>query len=119
LIRLLADENVPVASIDRLRAAGLDVATVASGATDESILARAADEGRILLTLDRDFGWLALRGRGALPPGVIYMRIRAARPESHATVLLSSLSDPGLALEGQFTVVGRTRVRQRRLRPTH
>jgi hypothetical protein len=36
LIRLLADENVPLASIRRIRDAGWDVAEVVRGATDLS-----------------------------------------------------------------------------------
>ena len=61
-MRFLANENFPGAAVDTLRAAGQEVAWVrtdAPGSTDEQVLARAAQEGWILLTFDKDFGELA------------------------------------------------------------
>ena len=61
---LLLDENVPIATVRALRAAGHDVysATESSaGAPDELLLARADAERRLLITFDRDFGELAVR----------------------------------------------------------
>jgi predicted nuclease of predicted toxin-antitoxin system len=58
-MRLLADENVSRLVVERLRAAGFDVATIAgahSGSSDADVLATSCREGRILITEDRDFG---------------------------------------------------------------
>jgi predicted nuclease of predicted toxin-antitoxin system len=119
LIRLLADENVPRRSVALLREAGFDVAVAASGADDEAVLARAAFEHRVLVTLDRDFGRLALeRGPVALP-GVVYLRLRSLRPEACGMALLPLLRDPTVVLEGRFTVLRAARFRQRSLRPQH
>lgn len=63
MIRLLADENVPLASIRLLRTAGWDVAEVVRGATDMAALALAAREQRVIVTFDRDFGRLAVACR--------------------------------------------------------
>jgi predicted nuclease of predicted toxin-antitoxin system len=66
MTRFLADENFPGAAVTRLRTAGHDVEwirTSAPGSDDKSILGRAATEGRILLTFDKDFGELAFRDR--------------------------------------------------------
>jgi predicted nuclease of predicted toxin-antitoxin system len=55
---LLADENFPLPTIEELRRDGCDVIwarTGAPGAKDTALLDRAEEEGRILLTLDRDF----------------------------------------------------------------
>ena len=65
-MRFLADENVSRTVIERLRAAGFDVAAVAeahSGATDTAVLAMAKGENRILITEDRDFGEMVIRQR--------------------------------------------------------
>jgi predicted nuclease of predicted toxin-antitoxin system len=116
LIRLLADENVPRPSVLRLRAAGIDVTVAPSGASDDETLARAAAENRILVTLDRDFGRLALSPRPQIPPGIVYIRGRTVHPESCGEALLALLRDPAVVLEGRFTVVGDARFRQRALR---
>ena len=58
-MRLLADENVPLATVERLRRAGHDVATIleaGAGASDLEVLGRARREARVVLTFDVDFG---------------------------------------------------------------
>lgn len=65
-MRFLADENVSRVAIDRLRAEGLEVASITeilSGAPDNRVLETADVEGRILITEDRDFGELVVRQR--------------------------------------------------------
>ena len=116
-MRLLADENVPLPSVVALRAAGHDVAAGAedaAGAPDADVLARARREGRVLLTLDRDFGELLFRqGGAAAPPGVVYFRDVPPDPGHVAAVLLALAARPGLELAGRFTVVAERAVRQR------
>jgi predicted nuclease of predicted toxin-antitoxin system len=67
-VRFLADENVPLPSVDALSAAGHDVVWVARetpGLADPRVLDQARRENRILITFDRDFGELVF-ARGAL-----------------------------------------------------
>lgn len=115
MIRLLADENVPLASIRRLRDAGWDIAEVTRGATDASALARAALEQRVIVTFDRDFGRLALRSDLPRPAGVVLLRLLPARPEDLAELLSSLLGRSDVVIAGRLTVVGWGRVRQRPL----
>jgi len=82
-MRFLANENFPGAAVTALEAAGHDVVWVriaAPGTTDPDVLAWAAREERILLTLDKDFGELA-RG-SALPHtcGIVLLRTPMSRP---------------------------------------
>ena len=59
--RILADENIPRASILELRKADLDVSSVAeirTGMSDLQVLEIARSEERLLWTFDRDFGEL-------------------------------------------------------------
>jgi Domain of unknown function (DUF5615) len=84
-MRFLANENFPGAAVTALEAAGHDVVWVriaAPGTTDPDVLAWAAREERILLTLDKDFGELA-RG-SALPHtcGIVLLRTPMSRPMS-------------------------------------
>ncbi len=59
-MRIKLDENIAKRAVDLLRANGHEVTTVRgeslSGAPDEVIFRVCVDEGRTLVTLDRDFG---------------------------------------------------------------
>jgi predicted nuclease of predicted toxin-antitoxin system len=67
-MKIKLDENIGRRGIDLLKAAGHDVMTVRDqnlqGAADETLFEVCASEGRILITLDHDFGQV-LR----FPPG--------------------------------------------------
>jgi predicted nuclease of predicted toxin-antitoxin system len=96
LVRLLADENIPIASIQVLRAEGHDVLSaseVMRGTGDPELLARAGAEERVLVTFDRDFGTLAF-GRGlSASAGIVLLRFVPATAEEPAAVLMDLLSD--------------------------
>ena len=115
---LFADENIPLAAIRTLRAAGYDVlagSEVMPRALDQEVLARAGTEGRLLVTFDRDFGALAFEHDLSAPAGILLLRFIPITPEEPATVLLDLFNDPDLTFSGRFTVVNRERVRQRLL----
>jgi len=115
--RFLLDQNVPLASALRLREAGHDVIQVQSGESDVAILEAARSQARVVVTYDRDFGFLAFRTGAAMPPGIVYFRSQPLVPESTAIDLLAILNTPGVVLEGRLTVVEPGRVRQRPLPP--
>ena len=80
-MRFLLDMNIPTAIGDQLRADGHDAihALTAGYGTlsDQEIFARAAGDGRIVITFDLDFGEIA----GLTDPpgsGVILLRLRQA-----------------------------------------
>lgn len=116
-MRFLADENFPRSSVVRLRDAVHDVAFVAEDSPsmgDPDVLDRAIREGRILLTLDRDYGELVFRRRLSVPPGVLYFRFTEAE-QTYAERLLQLLSAGDVPIIGRFTVLTRTAYRQRLL----
>jgi predicted nuclease of predicted toxin-antitoxin system len=117
-MRFLANENFPLPSARLLRQAGYDLASVTEdspGIEDSEVLTRAADEQRVILTFDRDYGELIYRLRLPSPTGVSYLRFRPQTPEEPAVLLLNLLQTEGLQFEGQFTVIDRDRIRQRPL----
>jgi predicted nuclease of predicted toxin-antitoxin system len=117
-MRFLANENIPLPSVNRLRMAGYDTAAIAeglSGAKDAEVLARAASEGRIVLTFDRDYGELIYRLGLPSPAGVIYFRFDPITPEEPADLLLQLMLVSNFPLEKKFTVMERGQVRQRPL----
>ncbi|MCC5662655.1 DUF5615 family PIN-like protein [Nostoc sp. CHAB 5784] len=117
-MRFLANENFPLPSVRLLRLAGYDVDSVTEdspGIEDTEVLTRAANEQRVILTFDRDYGELIYRLRLPSPTGVIYLRFRPHTPEEPATLLLNLLEIEGLQFEERFTVLERDQIRQRPL----
>lgn len=73
-MRLLADENIEREFVDLLREMGHDVAwgqDVHPQWPDPRVLALAVNEGRVLVTEDKDFGELVY-ARGLVPIGIIF-----------------------------------------------
>lgn len=112
-MRLLIDENVPAPAAALLRAAGHDVATAAPGSPDRELLGRATQEGRLLVTQDRDFGGLVFRDGVPAPLGIILLRSLGADPEAVGRILPRLLDMPEIAWGRHFTVVRAEGVRQR------
>lgn len=79
-MRFLADESCDFAIVRALRNEGHDVLAVADaarGAKDAEVVRLARDEGRVLLTEDKDFGWYVYAaGEGGV--GVVLIRFPAA-----------------------------------------
>lgn len=117
-MRLLANENFPLPSVRLLRKAGWDVVSVTEdtpGLEDTEVLTRAADQQRVIVTFDRDYGELIYRLRMRSPAGVIYLRFRPQTPEEPAAIMLNLLQAEDLQFERWFTVVERNQIRQRPL----
>lgn len=117
-MRFLANENIPAESVRRLREAGHDVLAISeslAGAKDPDVLARAREEGRILLTFDRDYGELVYRRGLPVPLGIIYLRFVPQAPGEVADVVEQLKASFDLVLEGRYTVIDSDRIRQRPL----
>jgi predicted nuclease of predicted toxin-antitoxin system len=68
-ILFLVDESCDFAVVRALRAAGHDVKAIAEvcpGVSDEKVMEIGIEEGRVLLTEDKDFGWLVFAGQAAV-----------------------------------------------------
>lgn len=117
-MKLLANENVPLASVRILRDLGQDVGSIAEdspGVPDEEVVRRAREENRVIVTFDRDYGRLAFH-RGVYPPaGVLYLRFTPNEPTEAAEFVERLMAD-GIELRGRFTTADRVRIRQRSLR---
>jgi predicted nuclease of predicted toxin-antitoxin system len=117
-MRLLADENIPLAAVRALRAAGHDVYSAtesAPGGPDEALFAFAVGTDRIVLTFDLDFGALAARGPTAIP-GVILLRLVPASGERSASLLLDLLlAFPESSWRDHLSIVTAEHIRRRRL----
>ena len=94
-MRLIADENFPLPTIEALRQAGHDVTwarTDCPGTKDSALLDRAEAEGRILVTLDKDFWQIAIQRRRPLrQSGAILFRVHPAIPENVTPLVLRTV----------------------------
>jgi len=112
-MRFIANENFPLDAVEALRLAGHDVAWVredARGSSDAQVLARAQQEGRIVVTFDKDFGELAFRSRLPAKSGVILFRISAPSSQHVAQVAVQALGSRD-DWSGQFSVIEDRRIR--------
>jgi len=118
-VRFLADQDVWKATVHLLRSLGHDVITASeiglATASDEEILRKATEEGRLFITRDRDFGSLVFLSRTPTK-GVVFIRIEPHLEEQvHGelkTVLAVHEEDE---LRGCFCTVEAGRHRLRRL----
>jgi len=119
-MRILANENFPGPMLRVLRDRGHDVASVKEsmrGADDWAVLAvlhRAQADGRLVVTVDKDFGELAFRFGLPSECGVVLFRLSGSSPEtdnSRALAALESRAD----WTGNFAVVTDSLIRIRPL----
>jgi predicted nuclease of predicted toxin-antitoxin system len=113
-MKLLLDSCISGKAAEELRAAGHDVVWTGDWPQDpgdEEILARAHSERRILITLDKDFGELAIV-RGLPHSGMLRIANFSARAQ--ASVVQQVLDQHGSELQGGAVVTaepGRVRIR--------
>ncbi len=117
LPRLLADECCPALVVARLRDHGFDVHYVAEarpGLSDRDVLGLAAEEGRVVVTTDKDFGLLVVRLRHRVE-GLILLRLRRVHTPAGAHEIAARVARDAGLLAGRVTTYTEDRVRRRPL----
>ncbi len=119
-MRFLLDESVSPLVAEPLAAAGHEVVHARNvglrSAPDPTVLAAALDDGRVLVTLDTDFGALIAQSGAQLPSVVLFRGEVTRRPSAQAALLLANLEQFAVDLDqGAVVVIGDDRVRIRRL----
>ena len=113
-MRLLLDSCLSPRARDFLRAAGHDVDWAGDWPRDPGdaeILARAHAEGRVLVTLDKDFGELAVV-RGAPHAGIFRVVAQSSRSQGELIARVLETHGPDLAAGAIVTLQGdRLRIR--------
>ncbi len=112
-LRFLADESCDFGVVRALRATGFDVLAVGEFMTrsiDRDLIEQAKREQRILITEDKDFGWLVFASH-VDSPGVILIRFPGNLRQTLARSILQLVQEQGEQLLGGFIVVQPGRVR--------
>lgn len=113
-MKLLLDTCISGSAVAPLKAAGHDVTWTGHWPTDpgdEEILALAYREGRILVTLDKDFGELAVV-RGQAHAGIIRLVVLSVSQQAPTCMMVLNRYGGELQSGGIVTVEpGRIRVR--------
>jgi predicted nuclease of predicted toxin-antitoxin system len=116
-VRYLTDECVAGSIVKRLREDGFDIVrAVEVGATedDDQVLARALQDGRVLITSDKDFGELVVRlGRPTI--GVVNLALGELGSAARAEIAASRLHELGDRVLGNLVTIEPGRVRMRPL----
>ena len=116
-MRFLADESCDFAVVRVLRSEGHDVLAVSEiqdRSIDRELMNLANAESRILLTEDKDFGWLVFAAH-MQSPGVVLIRFPASARRLLGTANRRLMADYSLELAGSFVVLqpGSVRINRR------
>jgi len=111
------DENIGLRVYDELRRRGINAESVIleiRGAHDIDVVEYARVHGKIIVTMDKDFGYLAQTYE---PPGIILLRLRDPRIPNRLQAILKVIERYGVKLYGYITVVSEYTIRRRPIKP--
>ena len=116
-MKFLANENIPLASVNLIRKAGFDIVSIyegSSGISDPDVINAANDQKRTIITFDSDYGELIFKHGLVVDMGVIYLRFPTSNPTIAGEVITAILEGEKLELARALTVVDPEKIRQRR-----
>lgn len=117
-MKFIVDESTGESVVNELRRNGYDVKSVqksSPGLDDLLILEFAINEGRIVVTNDKDFGELIYRS-GLPHKGVILFRLHDESVANRVRMMRKVLQTHGSQIKDSFIVVSERKIRIRRIK---
>ena len=114
-MKFVADENIDLPIIARLRDDGHDVYAVietSAGISDEEVLKQANRQGVVLLTCDKDFGELVYRDK-RYTCGIVLLRLAGLSKNEKVEIVANVINKHASELEKAFTVISHHNLRIR------
>ena len=116
-MKFLANENVPIASVNYLKSKGFDIKSIGvddPGTADEHVMKLAIDHDRTIITYDSDYGELIFKHGFKPKAGVIFLRQQPTEPLETAKIIERLTSNSNLTFERTLTVVDSDSLRQKK-----
>ncbi|WP_296620275.1 DUF5615 family PIN-like protein [Marivirga sp.] len=116
-MKFLANENIPLTSVNYLKSNGYDIIAIGidnSGVSDEEVMKIAINQRRTILTYDSDYGKLIFEKGHKPDEGVIYFRNQPETPLDTAKSLENLLKNESLDYKNTLTVIDSNSIRQRK-----
>ena len=116
-MKFLANENIPFTTVLYLRAKGYDITSIGidfPGIQDKMVLALVQEQGRTILTFDRDYGELIFKHQIRPANGVIYFRLDEFGPEEPGKIVEKLMLGSESSFQNTITVINKNGVRQRK-----
>jgi predicted nuclease of predicted toxin-antitoxin system len=118
LLKFLIDESTGAGISEKLKQMGFDslsVIEIMKGAEDIDIIKKAKKENRIIITNDKDFGWLATIYK---PPGLILLRLRKENTETKKTAICNIITKHQNSIHGNIIIATEKKIRIRPIERT-
>lgn len=115
-MKFLANENIPISSINYLKSIDVDIKSIGldnPSVSDEQVMDIAINEDRTIIAYDSDYGELIFKYNNRPQAGVIFIRNQPENPLDTARVL-QNLIDKDISFENALTVVSSNNVRQKK-----
>jgi len=114
-MKFVADENVDLPIIARLRKEGHEVYAIiemSAGVPDDEVLKQANRQGVVLLTGDKDFGELVYRDK-RFTCGIVLIRLAGLSNSEKVEIVASVIKEHASELGNAFTVISQRNLRIR------
>ncbi len=104
---IVADENIDIAIVERLKSDGHDIFSVAEvipASSDEAVLDVVRERGALLLTEDKDFVEMIFH-KGEYRDGVILVRLDGCLSEDKAKIVSKAIQEHGRELSNAIAAL--------------
>ena len=116
-MKILANENIPLASVNYLCSVGIDLIWIGhdnSGISDRKVMDIAINQDRTIVTFDRDYSELIFKFGFKPQAGVIYLRFEDYSPIFPGQFIHKLVESKEFNFNNKLTVIDERGIRQRK-----